>query len=398
MAHIKYKFEKVKSEQSLKECYREQYFEDKEFWRFCESGTVDFDQIIDKYNWANYYGKDKLINYDVSKEIYSKCSLIFNNESRDFLKSLMELEICILNKKYDDNLLAKSLFACESLRPIFIQNILDYIIKFYDKIDDNLYIYRYNNEVYVSKKYSQDSYTTILSSNYNFNDIKSDIYVKNHEVGDLAVKPIKPSEQQIKEQQQQKYNKEKELLPSLREKLSKLQEEYQVELKRQEEIEKLYAEHVGYLFTCFTTIYGPGFDEPSELEIISRSMNYTESKIKEIENFNNEILEKACIEEYEKALAEYNVTLKEYNKNLRGYKKDLDIQKDCIKYRDLFLEHFGLSLKDDFSSCEISNDQAYYTIGVGGISIKHLKNIKNQDNENKIKKLQKTNMYGNIIY
>lgn len=358
MAKIEYKFEKVKSERYFS---TEEYSNDRMFYR-----TINYKQINDNYT----YGEDKLINYDVSKEIYSNCLLIFNNESRDFLKSLMELEICILNKKYDDNLLAKSLFACESLRPIFIQNILDYIIKFYDKIDDNLYIHRYNNKVYVSK-----DYTTILSSNYNFNDVKSNIYLKNYEVGDLPEKPIKPDKQQIKEQQQQKYNEEKELLPSLREELSELQEEYQFELKRQEEIDKLYAENVGNIFTRFTTIYGPGFNKPSRLKGISRSIDYTENKIKEIENFNSEILEKACIEEYEKAIAEYSAALKEYNENLRLYKRDLDIQKDCIAYRDLFLEHFGLSFKDDFSSCEISDD-----------------------NGKKTKKLQKTNMYGNIIY
>lgn len=393
MAHIEYKFEKVKSKQFLKDCYRKQYFE---FEDFFGRGTIDFDEIIDRYNWANYYGYDKLISYDVSKEIYSKFSSIFNNESKDFLKSLMELEICILNKKYDDNLLAKSLFACDSLRPIFIQNILDYIIKFYDKIDDDLYISRYNNNVRVSKKNSKDSYTTILSSDYNFNDIKSDIYVRNYGVRDSPVKPIKPSEHQIKEQQQQKYNEEKQLLPSLLETLSKLRDEYQVELKKQDEIEKLYDEHDGDLFTSFTTIYGPGFDEPSMLETISKYINRTESKIKEIENFNNEVLEKLCIDEYEKVVAEYNLTLKEYNKNLREYKKDLSIQKDCITYRNLFLEHFGLSLKDDFCSCEISNDLVFYTVGIEGIRIKHLK--ENQDNDTKIKKLQKTNMYGNIIY
>lgn len=366
MAHIEYKFEKVKSKQFLKDRYRKQYFE---FEDFFGRGTIDFDEIIDRYNWANYYGYDKLISYDVSKEIYSKFSSIFNNESKDFLKSLMELEICILNKKYDDNLLAKSLFACDSLRPIFIQNILDYIIKFYDKIDDDLYISRYNNNVRVSKKNSKDSYTTILSSDYNFNDIKSDIYVRNYGVRDLPVKPIKPSEHQIKEQQQQKYNEEKQLLPSLLETLSKLRDEYQVELKKQDEIEKLYDEHDGDLFTSFTTIYGPGFDEPSMLETISKYINRTESKIKEIENFNNEVLEKLCIDEYEKVVAEYNLTLKEYNKNLREYKKDLSIQKDCITYRNLFLEHFGLDIKRDFIPID-----------------------------NNGKRLQKTNMYGNIIY
>ncbi len=37
------------------------------------------------------FEKSKLINYDVSKEIYSNCELILNNDSKDFLKSLMEL-------------------------------------------------------------------------------------------------------------------------------------------------------------------------------------------------------------------------------------------------------------------------------------------------------------------
>ena len=44
------------------------------------------------------FEKSKLINYDVSKEIYSKFNLIFNSDSKDFLKSLMELGILYIKK------------------------------------------------------------------------------------------------------------------------------------------------------------------------------------------------------------------------------------------------------------------------------------------------------------
>lgn len=379
MAKILYKFEDVKSEQELRECFRKIYLLYHDNYFLYNESSIDindFDEIIDDYNWVKNYGNDKLINYNVSKEIYSKCELILNNESRDFLKSLMELEICILDKKYDDNLLAKSLFACESLRPIFIQNILDYIIKVYEQVDDDLHISRYNNKVCVSKKNANKEYT-ILSSMYDFRDIKSDIDFEMYDTICLPEKPIKPNKEKIKEKNVQKYEKEKKRLPLLRKSLCESQEEYQNELKKVEERQKLFNEHIGELFTPFTTIYGPGFDEPSVLEKIKDNINSIENKINKIENFNDEILEKVCVEEYEKAFLEYKKLLAKYNQKLKEYKGILNINKDCIRYRNLFLEHFGLDLNKDFK-----------------VDFEDIGDVSN--NMNKVKKFQKTNMYGII--
>lgn len=350
MAHIEYKFEKVKSEKKLREICKEQYrndvYENEHSWHIFKK-SFGFDEIINDYNWANIYGQDKLINYDLSKEIYSNCMSIFNSESKDFLKSLMELEICILDKKYADNLLAKALFSCESLRPIFIQNILDYIIKFYDKLEENLYITRYNNSVAVEKKYDEDYYT-ILSSNYNFKSITSDIYLSDFGFFDLPEEPIKPDKQQIKVLNQQKYVEEKKKLPFLHEKLVSLNEELDVEEKlmqereeqaRQEELEAFLRGEYEPI------IYGPPYDDsPSKYQQIRSSINDVEDQIKKIENLNDENMYE---EEYEKAISKYKEELEKYKRYLYNYNKSLIIQPDCIKYRKLFLDHFGLSTKDD---------------------------------------------------
>ena len=351
MTKIEYKFEKVKSEQELRKICEEQYrkdvYENERSWSIFKK-TFGFDEIINDYNWANISGQDKLINYDLSKEIYSNCMLIFNNESKDFLKSLMELEICILDKKYNDNSLAKALFSCESIRPIFIQNILDYIIKFYDKVEEDLYITRYNNSVAVEKKYDEDYYT-LLSSDYNFKSITSDIYLSNFGFFDLPEEPIKPDKQQIKMLNQQKYDKEKKKLPLLHKKLASLNEELDDEERQMQERikqarQKDYEDFLSGEYEPI--IYGPPYDDdsPSKYQQICSSIKDIKDQIKKIENLNDENMYE---EEYEKAFSKYKEELEKYKRYLYNYNKSLIIQPDCIKYRKLFLEHFGLSHKDD---------------------------------------------------
>lgn len=359
MAHIEYKFENVKSEQELREICKKQYkndvYENENSWEIFKK-NFGFDEIINDYNWANIYGQDKLINYDSSKAIYSNCISIFNNESKDFLKSLMELEICILDKNYSDSSLAKALFSCESLRPIFIQNILDYIIKFYDKIEEDLYITRYNNRVVVEKKYDKDYYT-MLSSDYNFRNITSDIYLSDFGVFDLPEKPIEPDKQQIKISNQQKYVEEKKNLQLLRKKLvllnirlddesEKEQERLERAIKEEREKAREKACERWLLDEDDSIICGPPYDDnkTSKSQRIRVMISNIENQIKEIENLNNE---KVHEEEYKKEFSKYKEKLERYKRHLYNYQKSLIIQPDCIKYRNLFLEHFGLSTKVD---------------------------------------------------
>lgn len=109
---------------------------------------------------------------------------------------------------------------------------------------------------------------------------------------------------------------------------------------------------------------------PSHMSIESRIISI-ENQIQKIESFNIQNVENIYEDEkeYEQALVKYQNKLEKYPQELYNYKKGIIISDDCIKYRKLFLEHFGLDIKRDFIPID-----------------------------NNGKRLQKTNMYGNIIY
>lgn len=240
------------------------------------------------------------------------------------------------------------MLSCESLRPIFIQNILDYIVKFYNTIEQDLYITRYNNHVDVGKNYDQN-YFSILSSNYDYEHTKSNICLGNVVYPELPVEPIKPDKQQIELVQQRKYtelklvkqrenDEEKKKLPLLYDELNSLKEKLKEELKIREEHRTSYLNSLGIVSSL-----------PFPINI--HETIYEDEK------------------EYEQALVKYQNKLEKYPQELYNYKKGIIISDDCIKYRKLFLEHFGLDIKRDFIPID-----------------------------NNGKRLQKTNMYGNIIY
>ncbi|MCI8778477.1 MAG: hypothetical protein HFI87_04950 [Bacilli bacterium] len=284
--------------------------------------------------------------------------------------------------------------SCESLRPIFIQNILDYIVKFYNTIEQDLYITRYNNHVDVGKNYDQN-YFSILSSNYDYEHTKSNICLGNVVYPELPVEPIKPDKQQIELVQQRKYtelklvkqrkytelklvkqrenDEEKKKLPLLYDELNSLKEKLKEELKIREEHRTSYLNSLGIVsslpfpINIHETIYWP---PPSHMSIESRIISI-ENQIQKIESFNIQNVENIYEDEkeYEQALVKYQNKLEKYPQELYNYKKGIIISDDCIKYRKLFLEHFGLDIKRDFIPID-----------------------------NNGKRLQKTNMYGNIIY